>query len=57
MGNDAMISHDELEAIKFILEIATWYNDEGPPGEGWQSEELVGSIALVNDLVSRLERE
>lgn len=32
-----------------LFEVLAYLNDEGPPGEGWQSPELEKLIALVRD--------
>jgi hypothetical protein len=45
-----------LAALKTILEKCQWLEDEGPTGEGWQSDALSGALALVREAVEEEEK-
>lgn len=40
-----------LEALKVILDKSEYFDDEGPYGEGWKSEQLRNALAVVQRAV------
>ena len=44
-------------SLQWMLEKLALFDDKGPPGEGWQSDELIGLIAELERVQPELKQE
>jgi hypothetical protein len=44
-------------ALEFVMDILRSYDDEGPRGEGWQSQELEAAVQALDAALAKEESE